>query len=776
VPLCCRFVAVLAAVLWLACAPAAGEAGAWLRVDPGPEDARAPLPEGAIVYPGFVWLPEAAAAGVAPGRVQARVADPFAMRVGEYVVDPASGLPEAGEWYRPSAESGPDFRLVQFRGPIKRGWLDDLLAAGVRPVQYLHPFAYVVWADAGALTRAGGHAAVRFAGAFVPAMRAPSAPDPGARGGARAMALVYGPEAERIRAAIEAAGAGVVLLRRMGARFAVIELVAELVADRDRHLELARIPGVFTIQSIPADGGPRGEMAAQSVAGGFTADPDGPGGLPGHEVFPGYPDWLDGVGLDGTGVVVGIVDGGLRETHEDLDERIRPCTGNGGSCGSTNDNHGTHVAGAVAGAPFALFGVTDDAGFLRGQGVAPGAGLVEQLYPPFLAGGPGSIGGMVPDAMLDIFRDSVDSGAAVVNNSWGPSSTPQGYDIPTMQVDMIVRDADPDQAGAQPLVAVWAIMNGGGDGIGECAPSSLGSPDEAKNLIAVGSTALRAATGEQRAEILNLSANSAHGPACDGRRVPHLVAPGCFTDSTLGGGDSDYGLFCGTSMAAPVVAGAAALYIEQFRARHAASPGPALVKAVFAAAARSLAGYRDADGGLLDHRPDRRQGWGRLDLAEAIEPPQALAVFDRDVVFTDTGQAWRWPLLPADPDAPVRIVLAWTDAPGPGSGGATPAWVNDLDLGAEVGGVVYRGNDLDAATGFSNPDGAPDARNNLEGVMLAPAQHQGALVEIEVLAANLAADALDPWTPAPGVTRQDFALACFNCVPERLFGDGFEAP
>ena len=93
--------------------------------------------------------------------------------------------------------------------------------------------------------------------------------------------------------------------------------------------------------------------------------------------------------------------------------------------------------------------------------------------------------------MLTIYKDSAVNGVMLTNNSWGPTGSPQGYAIPTRQIDMISRDANPDVAGNQPVLAVWSIMNGGGDSNGSCSPSSLGSPDEAKNLFAVGSTKLQ---------------------------------------------------------------------------------------------------------------------------------------------------------------------------------------------------------------------------------------------------------------------------------------------
>ena len=118
-----------------------------------------------------------------------------------------------------------------------------------------------------------------------------------------------------------------------------------------------------------------------------------------------------------------------------------------------------------------------------------------------------------------------------------------------------------------------------------------------------------------------------------------------------------------------------------------------------------------------------------------------------------------------------------TDAPGPGSGGTTPSWTNDLDLSVGVGAQSFRGNVFDPASGWSATGGSADAKNNLEGVFLSPAQHAGGSFSLNVLAAVIAADALNPWTPT--TPRQDFAIVCYNCktstaLPDALFADGFD--
>ncbi|MBY6204198.1 S8 family serine peptidase [Halomonas denitrificans] len=753
-----------AAGLALVLSPYALAGETWLRIDRPDASLRADLPAAAIEYPGFVWLPDDTGAfrhQRAGGRLHA-VADPFAMRIDGQRVDPrlAFGPAAQGAW-RGTARTEADFRLVQFQGPIKGEWLEALRGVGAEPIQYIAPFGYIVWADQDAVARAATLARVRFAGEFPPVLRVPVQARTDADPHPYAMALIHAGTAERVLAALRDAGARTTdAVQRIDPNLATVQLHA----SPDLFESLGRVPGVLSIQQIGQDAGPRGEMSQQSVVGGWDA---------GLLIQPGYLDWLTPTGLDGSGVTVGIVDGGILQTHPDLVDNIVPCVPGGmgaNSCSDASDSHGTHVAGAVGGT--GASGTVDAAGFLRGQGVAPGASLVEQRYGPFLGGGPG---GMAPNGMLTIYADSEASGAQLTNNSWGPTGTPQGYDIPTMEIDMISRDADPVEPGQQPVLAVWSIMNGNGDSGGACAPSSLGSPDEAKNLFAVGSTRLQFSNGTQDLDFFSVSGNSAHGPACDGRQVPHIVAPGCRTDSTSTGG-SGYGLSCGTSMASPVVSGSVALYWEHYRNLHATDPSPALIKAVFTAAATDLVGNLDADNGTLGHRPDRKQGWGRLDLDAVINPPQSVVTFDQQTVFDATGQDWSIVLTPEDPAEPVRMMLAWTDAPGPGTGGTSPAWVNDLDLSVTASAGAYLGN-VFGSDGFSATGGGPDPMNNLEGIHLRPDQHNGQPFTIEVLAANIAEDALDVHDPQS--PRQDFALACYNCLaelPEDLFADGFESP
>lgn len=738
---------VLPFLLLTLCLPAAAEDGdAWVRIHHAADTAalQSTQLEGQFEdYGSFLWgrTSREEAERLAQRGLSLTVSrNPFEITLGGERFDPAEVIHQ-----RDIQAANPDgaFHLVQFDGPIRSRWLADLRAVGVEVAQPLHPFSYYVWATQSQMNALRSLDRVR--------ATLPLQPDWKVQPHLRefdsevrpTMALASAHVDERTLQAQLGQFGTVHRITPLNRHFRVVHM--DLAGDL--YSRLSELGTIYTVQFIQQDAGPRGEMPNQSIVGGIDGD----------TIQPGYLDWLDDLGLDGTGVTVGIVDGGVQESHPDLTDNMVPCTGTEGSCTGSSSSHGTHVAGAVGGT--GISGETDGNGFLRGQGVAPGASLVNQAYTSFTGSGPG---GMVPEGMLSIYKDSAESGALLTNNSWGPTGSPQGYDIPTMEIDFISRDALPDEPGYQPVLAVWSVMNGNGDSSGSCSPSSLGSPDEAKNLFAVGSTGLQGSSGDQVpiSDVFSVSSNSGHGPACDGRRRPDIVAPGCSTDST-DTGDS-YSLKCGTSMASPVVSGAIALWAEDYIGQTGNDPSPALMKANFIATARDLEGGTNADGDTMGHRPDRFQGYGRLDLDATMNPAGGEVYrMDQEEVFTETGQEWGMALAAADPSEPIKVVLAWTDAPGHGQGGTTPAWVNDLDLQVDaLDGNTYLGNVV-GDDGWSDAGGSPDGMNNTEAVWLQPDQHQGG-IDLSVLATDLAGDALDPWDP--GDPSQDFAIACYNCI------------
>ena len=164
--------------------------------------------------------------------------------------------------------------------------------------------------------------------------------------------------------------------------------------------------------------------------------------------------------------------------------------------------------------------------------------------------------------------------------------------------------------------------------------------------------------------------------------------------------------------------------------------------------------------------PNNNEGWGRVDITRVIQPAAQTVYLDQETALTGTGQQATASFVIDDPGQPLRVTLAWSDAPG--AAGANPALVNDLDLEVVHNAQTYRGNVFSA--GASVPGGVADGLNNLENVYLATPV--AGAVTVTVTASSIGGDGV-PYNGFP--TDQDFALVCFNCRPQGLFADGFES-
>ncbi|HTV21368.1 MAG TPA: S8 family serine peptidase [Polyangiaceae bacterium] len=276
------------------------------------------------------------------------------------------------------------------------------------------------------------------------------------------------------------------------------------------------------------------------------------------------------LGYEGDGVVVAVLDGGIDETHPDLADRII------GSRNFTLDpdgdqvGHGTHVASIIAGS-----GAAEDG--LR-RGVAPGALLLSaKVCEGFFCPESSIIAGMQWAV--------AEEGARIVNMSLGGGDTP-GY--------------DPIEEALSTLSAQYGalfVVSAGNDGPGEGTVSSPGSIAAALTVGAVD-------RDEQVAFF------SGQGLTLDGAIKPELTAPGVDIVAARAAGTElgelvgdDYVKASGTSMAAPHVAGAAAILLDQHPSWGAAELKSALIgSAVYNPAFTAL-----------------EQGSGRVDVAAALE-------------------------------------------------------------------------------------------------------------------------------------------------------------
>lgn len=664
------------------------------------------------------------------------------LQINRFRFDPrVDGEPPVGQRTAGAGE-GAGFRLVQFRGPVKSEWLGELERSGLEPLQYYPGNAYLVWGEPQALARAESLSFVRWQGQVHPAYK-PSQSLDRRNGMIRNVDVMFYGEAfvDSTLAAIEKAGGRVLnhYPAQPDRKFfnAIVELPSDAiaaVADIDNVLWM----GFQDSQPIFDD-----EMSVQIQAGNH------PGGVP----VVGYENHLVDLGFDGTGVTWAIIDSGIDYDHADLAGRIvggysfpgacNPAGQPGSDC--SGGGHGTHVAGIVAGD--ATLGLTDTNGFLYGLGVAPGAGLFAMnslsasAWPP--SGG-----------WQEHSKRAVLGGAIGTNNSWTTGEgTNHGYQASERTHDIMARDGNFDTAGvAEPFIQVFSAGNSG--------TSGLTAPKEAKNVIVTASS-----RNYRVGSVEDISSFSSRGPAADGRQVPTIAAPGeqiasarNDTGGSCTGGSSDIGgtgsparySYCsGTSMASPHAAGAVVLLTEWWRSVNAgATPSPAMAKALLVNNAIDMAGNTAARWNTLE-------GWGRVNITNIIQPGVPAEYWDQTEVLTATGQTHQVTVGVADPGKPVRITLAWTDAPG--AAGANPALVNNLDLSVADGATTYLGNVFSG--GWSSTGGTADNRNNLENVFIQ--NPSGAALTITVAATSLAGDGV----PFSGTaTDQDFALVCTNCA------------
>lgn len=360
----------------------------------------------------------------------------------------------------------------------------------------------------------------------------------------------------------------------------------------------------------------------------------------------------------GAGVTVAVVDTWIDFEHPELRHSVVDhayCVGGDGECRSNtyapdSCDHGTHVAGTVAS---------------RQYGVAPEASIlgVQVLeYEP----GSGSCTGSVDDVAAGI-RYAIAEGAQVVNLSLGAL-------MPKLFQSQAVTDAV-RQAAQRGVVVVFAAGNSG-------TPLSDDYGSAALFVAATGPDG-RIASYSSRGDGIQLAAPGGEsGGGFGGCTESRCVL------STVPGGD--YGLYEGTSMAAPHVSGTAALLIAQQPRR-----GRDDVLAVLRSTARPLSGVRDGRvdaAAALDYRSARPTTTRRTTQSPSTTSsptPTAEAAPPTQPRERETATATRRTIQPAQAGPSVTTYLpvgGTSPEPGKLAKPASPSSVTSPDARAAPGG------------------------------------------------------------------------------------------
>ena len=687
-----------------------------------------------------------------------------------------------------STSGASETRIVQFAGPIRRGWIDSLRETGVEIVGYVPNNSYIVRGDRDQLARlasldAGEYGSdskpIRWMGR-VPATHKidPAFTDQ--------MLAVHGYTVNAEIELIDSAESTAVIERvsRLASsvnrepRKFLNYVVLSVTLPVERLLEIAQLDEVLFA-------GPAAEMTlhdergAQIIAGNLNADATQPSG-------PGYMTWLASKGLDATSdFVIDFADSGLDRgstsellLHPDfLDAGLQSRVAysfNYANDGMRDDRrgHGTLIASIAAGRN--ANSIEDAPGYMYGLGVDPGVRLGASRIFDVL----GRLGTGL--RFTNVASAAYAAGARISNNSWGNSSNT--YDATAQEYDSLVRDARPSETGNQEMTFVFAAGNAGPGG-------HISSPGTAKNTIAVAASENYRPEGvdacnldgegnigpEGADNVRDILRYSAGGRTSDGRAKPDISAPGTHIYGAASKASGFFGIgLCagagiyqppnqtlytwssGTSMATPHITGAASLIRRFFVSRNLLgdnrAPSPAMIKAALINSASYIAG-ENAGGDL----PGERQGWGLADLSRAFDGAKR-ELTDQTKLFTESGQTFEIHGSIADRSLPLRVTLTWTDAPGMLIG---PAIVNDLDVDLTIGGVtVYRGNTF--AGEHSIAGGGADRLNNVESIYLSPDMIPEGVdgnFTVTVRATNIAGDGV----PGNGISLdQDFALVVYN--------------
>ncbi|MBN2465869.1 S8 family serine peptidase, partial [candidate division WOR-3 bacterium] len=541
--------------------------------------------------------------------------------------------------------------MIQFPGPIRAEWKREVERHGAELLWYVPRYAFVARVPTAAMATIEELPEVRWVGIDQPAFKLCPGLEKAEGRPTLIVVFHYQEDEQALLEELGALGAG-----NMTTEFNAWNKSVKLEVDAVRIPAIAQLNGVYWIEPY-SPMTPDNANMQWVVQHGYSASDTT------------RTIWHKG--LDGTGMLVGIIDGPMNIAHNQFRDTVdntpgpnhRKVVAYRGTQGSSE--HGTHTTCTLGGSDDEVGGTS------LNDGLAKGARVFFQNFNSLPGDWDMNVFFRGPDSGLDISVDSL----RVLNHSMSYSrkDTYNTYVFTDMTADQFV----------------WGhrkFMHC--NSMGNLYANQMGHPVNAKNIISVGATG-------NGTDCRGLADYSSRGPTTDGRRKPQLVSPGSNINSANYQNPSGYKVLGGTSMATPNMTAATALIRQYFRrgfypTGDTATGTPMEISAALNKAVAIVGADDDISGYTV---PDNNVGWGRIDLDSSLYfVGDTSMLWVRDDTFgLETGDSVLIPVNVTDSAKPFRVTLCWTDYPG--TMRAAYICVNDLDLTVYTPtGTPYKGN------------------------------------------------------------------------------------